>query len=52
MEEEREVLRKAAKRFVGETLVNRFRFVADHQRRFGVKRLCTLLGIARSSFYC
>jgi transposase InsO family protein len=31
--------------------VNRFQFVADHQRRYGVKRLCTLLGIARSSFY-
>jgi len=31
--------------------VNRFRFVADHQRRCGVKRLCTILGIARSSFY-
>jgi transposase-like protein len=31
--------------------VNRFQFVADHQRRFGVKRLCTILGIARSSFY-
>ncbi len=32
-------------------LVNRFQFVADHQRRHGVKRLCTILGIARSSFY-
>nr|WP_181384039.1 IS3 family transposase [Streptomyces sp. NWU339] len=32
-------------------LVNRFQFVADHQRRYGVKRLCTILGIARSSFY-
>jgi hypothetical protein len=31
--------------------VNRFQFVADHQRRYGVKRLCTILGIARSSFY-
>lgn len=28
-----------------------FQFVADHQRRYGVKRLCTILGIARSSFY-
>ncbi|MFD5660537.1 hypothetical protein [Streptomyces hirsutus] len=36
----------------GDALVNRFRFVADHQRRFGVKRLCTLLGIARSNFSC
>jgi transposase InsO family protein len=31
--------------------VTRFQFVADHQRRYGVKRLCTILGIARSSFY-
>jgi transposase-like protein len=31
--------------------VNRFQFVADHQRRYGVKRLCTILGITRSSFY-
>jgi transposase InsO family protein len=35
----------------GDALVNRFQFVADHQRRHGVKRLCTILGIARSSFY-
>ncbi|ESQ01898.1 transposase [Streptomyces sp. PVA_94-07] len=31
--------------------MNRFQFVADHQRRHGVKRLCTILGIARSSYY-
>ncbi|GHH63141.1 hypothetical protein FHS35_002022 [Streptomyces umbrinus] len=31
--------------------MNRFQFVADDQRRYGVKRLCTILGIARSSFY-
>ncbi|WP_411130167.1 IS3 family transposase [Streptomyces sp. x-19] len=31
--------------------MNRFQFVVDHQRRFGVKRLCQVLGIARSSFY-
>ncbi|WSQ12788.1 IS3 family transposase [Streptomyces sp. NBC_01231] len=31
--------------------MNRFQFVADHQRCYGVKRLCTILGIARSSFY-
>jgi transposase InsO family protein len=31
--------------------VNRFQFVADHQARYGVKRLCTVLNIARSSFY-
>ncbi|MHC3475553.1 IS3 family transposase [Streptomyces sp. 7R007] len=31
--------------------MNRFQFVADHQRRYGVKRLCTILGIALSSLY-
>uniref|UniRef100_UPI003EC0E09B IS3 family transposase n=1 Tax=Streptomyces sp. 1222.5 TaxID=1881026 RepID=UPI003EC0E09B len=31
--------------------MNRCQFVADHQRRYGVKRLCRILGIARSSFY-
>jgi hypothetical protein len=31
--------------------VNRFQFVADHQARYGVKRLCQILKIARSSFY-
>ncbi|MEU9623954.1 IS3 family transposase [Streptomyces sp. NPDC048155] len=30
--------------------MNRCRFVEDHQRRYGVKRLCRILGIARSSF--
>ncbi|MFH9671672.1 IS3 family transposase [Streptomyces sp. NPDC017405] len=52
LKEEREILRKAAKYFAGgDALVNRFQFVADHQRRHGVKRLCIILGIARSSFY-
>ncbi|AXE76626.1 hypothetical protein C5746_06580 [Streptomyces atratus] len=32
-------------------MVNRCQLVDDHQRRFGVKRLCSILGIARSSFY-
>jgi transposase InsO family protein len=31
--------------------VNRFQFVADHSERYGVKRLCRILGVARSSFY-
>ena len=31
--------------------MNRFQCVADHQRRYGVKRLCSILGVARSSFY-
>jgi transposase InsO family protein len=31
--------------------VNRFQFVADHQRRYGVKRLCLIIGLARSSYY-
>ncbi|MCD0486281.1 IS3 family transposase [Streptacidiphilus sp. ASG 303] len=31
--------------------MTRFPFVADHQRRHGVKRLCQVLGIARSSYY-
>lgn len=31
--------------------MNRFQSVADLQRRYGVKRLCEVLGVARSSFY-
>jgi transposase InsO family protein len=31
--------------------VNRFQFVADHQARYGVKRLCRILEVSRSSFY-
>jgi transposase InsO family protein len=31
--------------------VNRFQFVADHQQRYGVKRLCQIIGVSRSSFY-
>jgi transposase InsO family protein len=31
--------------------VNRFQFVADHHTRYGVKRLCRIIGVARSSYY-
>jgi transposase InsO family protein len=31
--------------------VNRFQFVADHQQRYGVKRLCQIVQVARSSYY-
>ena len=31
--------------------MNRFQFVDDHQRHHGVKRLCQVVGIARSSYY-
>ncbi|WP_390890979.1 IS3 family transposase [Dactylosporangium matsuzakiense] len=52
LEEERDILRKAARYFAGgDALVNRFQFVADHSGRHGVKRLCQILGVARSSFY-
>jgi transposase InsO family protein/transposase len=52
LEEERDILLQGGPVFRrGDALVTRFQFVADHQRRFGVKRLCTILGIARSSFY-
>ncbi|MFB9855206.1 IS3 family transposase, partial [Micromonospora andamanensis] len=52
LEEERDILRKAARYFAGgDALVNRFQFVADHQQRYGVKRLCQIIGVSRSSFY-
>ena len=31
--------------------MNRCQFVADHSSAFGVKRLCQVIGVARSSFY-
>lgn len=31
--------------------MNRFQFIEDHHRAWGVKRLCRLLEVARSSFY-
>ncbi|MCX5388470.1 IS3 family transposase [Streptomyces sp. NBC_00094] len=52
LEEERDILHKAARYFGGrDALVNRCQSVEDHQRRHGVKRLCDILGVSRSSFY-
>lgn len=31
--------------------MNRFQFIEDHHHAWGVKRLCTVLEVARSSFY-
>lgn len=31
--------------------MNRFQFVRDHKDAYGVKRLCEVIEIARSSFY-
>jgi hypothetical protein len=31
--------------------VNRFQFVEDHKDAYGVKRLCEIVEVARSSFY-
>jgi hypothetical protein len=31
--------------------VSRFQFVADHRDAFGVKRLCEVVEVNRSSFY-
>jgi len=36
---------------VDRRLLNRVQFVADHHRRYGVKRLCQVIGVARSSFH-
>ncbi|MEX5277871.1 IS3 family transposase [Kocuria sp. CPCC 205261] len=50
--QERDILRQAAKYFGrGDELVNRFQFVEDHKDAWGVKRLCEVIEIARSSFY-
>nr|WP_143762090.1 IS3 family transposase [Isoptericola variabilis] len=53
---EREILQKAAKYFAGgDALVSRFQFVADHAATYadrgGVKRLCELVEVTRSSYY-
>lgn len=31
--------------------MNRFQFVEDHKDAYGVKRLCEVVEVARSSFY-
>ncbi len=31
-------------------MTNRFQFIEDHHRAWGVKRLCAVLEVARSSF--
>ncbi|MDF1480444.1 IS3 family transposase [Leifsonia sp. H3M29-4] len=52
LETERDILRQAAKYFGrGDELVNRFQFVEDHKDAYGVKRLCEVVEIGRSSFY-
>ncbi|MDX3419116.1 IS3 family transposase [Streptomyces sp. MD20-1-1] len=49
---ERDILRKAAKYFAGgDQLVSRFQFVDDHRDAYGVKRLCEVLDLNRSSYY-
>ncbi|MFE9223012.1 IS3 family transposase [Streptomyces lavendulae] len=49
---ERDILRKATKFFTRDDLVtSRFQFIEDHHRAWGVKRLCAVLEVARSSFY-
>ncbi|MFF0220446.1 IS3 family transposase [Streptomyces vinaceus] len=50
---ERDILRKAAKYFAGgdELVTSRFQFVDDHRATFGVKRLCQVLDVNRSSYY-
>lgn len=46
LEEERDILCKAARHFATETrsTANRCQFVDDHQPHHGVKRLCDILG--------
>ncbi|MEU8523973.1 IS3 family transposase, partial [Streptomyces sp. NPDC048577] len=50
---ERDILRKATKFFRtrDDLVTSRFQFVEDHHRAWGVKRLCQVLEVARSSFY-
>jgi hypothetical protein len=51
---EKEVLGKAAAYFAAETTrwaAGRSRFVDDHRGAYGVKRICRVLEIDRSSYY-
>ncbi|MEV8013652.1 IS3 family transposase [Streptomyces sp. NPDC086122] len=50
---ERDILRKATKFFRtrDDLVTNRFQFIEDHHRAWGVKRLCAVLEVTRSSFY-
>ncbi|MEU3051588.1 IS3 family transposase [Streptomyces sp. NPDC006984] len=50
---ERDILRKATKFFRtrDDLVTSRFQFIEDHHRAWGVKRLCQVLEVARSSFY-
>ena len=49
---EREILSPGGEVFRGrDELVSRFQFVADHRNAYGVKRLCQVLQVNRSSFY-
>ncbi|WP_107068043.1 IS3 family transposase [Streptomyces sp. MUSC 125] len=50
---ERDILRKATKFFRtrDDLVTNRCQFIEDHHRAWGVKRLCAMLEVARSSFY-
>ncbi|MFD4612188.1 IS3 family transposase [Streptomyces sp. NPDC058440] len=49
---ERDILRKAAKYFAGgDELVSRFQFVHDNRDAYGVKRLCQVMDLNRSSYY-
>nr|WP_107383000.1 IS3 family transposase [Streptomyces agglomeratus] len=50
---ERDILRKATKFFRtrDDLVTSRCQFIEDHHHAFGVKRLCQVLEVARSSFY-
>ncbi|GGP39131.1 IS3 family transposase [Saccharothrix coeruleofusca] len=52
LEEERDIPAQGCPVFRrGDALVNRFGFVSENRRQYGVKRLCQVIGVARSSYY-